>query len=82
MSTSEGEEAMENVCGYCGKPATGFATIANALGEDVRYCHGDDGETPTCYEKAQWVTSGDALTVLAAWIVECVDDLESGEPNG
>lgn len=27
-------------------------------------------ETPTCYEKAQWVTNGDALTTLVAWIVE------------
>jgi len=39
----------EPPCGRCGKPATGFAAI-----NDQRYCHGDDDETPTCYEVAQW----------------------------
>ncbi len=35
-------------CKGCDRVATGFATI-----NDDRYCHGDDDETPTCYERAQ-----------------------------
>lgn len=37
----------QNQCGHCGLPATGWAWI-----NDVRYCHGDEMEFPTCYEWA------------------------------
>lgn len=40
-------------CGYCGKTATGLASIG-----DRRYCHDDNDDEPTCYEKAQWEMSG------------------------
>jgi hypothetical protein len=36
-------------CVVCGQRARGFATIAGD-----RVCHGDDDESPTCYETAQW----------------------------
>lgn len=39
---------MSEICGWCGKPATGLASI-----QDVRLCHGDDDAEPTCYEKEQ-----------------------------
>lgn len=39
---------MREICGWCGKPATGLASIM-----DVRFCHGDDDPEPTCYQKEQ-----------------------------
>ena len=39
---------MSEDCIWCRKPATGWAKI-----NDARFCHGDDDESPTCYEKAQ-----------------------------
>ena len=41
---------IKPLCGWCGKPATGSATIG-----DVRYCHPDDG--PSCYEAASRSTT-------------------------
>lgn len=39
----------DDECGLCLSPrATGYAKIG-----DVRYCHGDFDDSPTCYERAQ-----------------------------
>ena len=47
-------------CGWCGKnPATGFATIC-----DVRLCHGDDDDDPTCYQLQQWEISATGSFML------------------
>lgn len=40
-------------CIYCGKdPAAGYAMVYD--GTEKWYCHGDEDETPTCYERAQF----------------------------
>lgn len=44
---------MNDTCGWCGKPATGLASIM-----DVRLCHGDTDAEPTCYEQEQQHMSG------------------------
>ena len=54
ISDEEAEAEFERVmalpCARCGKsPAEGFATIG-----DLRYCHGDDDTTATCYELTLW----------------------------
>jgi hypothetical protein len=37
-------------CAFCGKEkASGYAFIG-----DLRYCHGNDDPTPTCYTQALW----------------------------
>lgn len=41
------------ICGFCGNPATGLASINGR-----RYCHGDDDADPTCYELEQWKRAG------------------------
>jgi hypothetical protein len=41
-------------CALCSKPAKGHALI-----NDDDYCH--DGESPTCYEKAQHLLMGRAM---------------------
>ena len=39
-------------CYICGKnPATGYASSWTAKDGERWYCHGDDDETPTCYER-------------------------------
>ena len=35
-------------CALCGEPAKGYATV-----NDVRYCHGDDDPSPTCYMRVR-----------------------------
>lgn len=41
-------------CYRCGKdPAEGFASIWTAATGKLWYCHGDDDESPTCYEESQ-----------------------------
>lgn len=38
-------------CGACGRdPAAGFACVTYK-GETTFYCHGDEDESPTCYER-------------------------------
>lgn len=40
-------------CVRCGKdPAEGYANYWTAETGTVWYCHGDDDESPTCYERA------------------------------
>ena len=40
-------------CYRCGKnPAEGFASVWTAATGERWYCHGDDDESPTCYESA------------------------------
>lgn len=40
-------------CYRCGKnPAEGFASIWTQATGERWYCHGDDDESPTCYEAA------------------------------
>lgn len=42
-------------CGLCGKdPASGYANEWSAATGEVWYCHGDDDESPTCYERRAW----------------------------
>ena len=52
-------DTAPNICGYCGEPAAGFATIG-----DQRYCH--DGTGPTCYTLATrelaWGRNADAAS--------------------
>lgn len=42
-------------CAWCGKKATGLASITLG-GVTRRYCHGDDDAEPTCYETSQRLT--------------------------
>ena len=60
------------ICGGCGKdPAEGFATV-----NDVRYCHGDNDPTPTCYERArspsEVVKLGPLVTLTPEMICNCL----------
>lgn len=41
----------ERICYRCGRPATGYASVWTATEGERFYCHGDDDETPTCYER-------------------------------
>lgn len=47
-------EALDEgeVCVRCGNPARGFAMI-----DQDRFCHGDEDDSPTCYEAEQWARS-------------------------
>lgn len=67
-------------CGLCGDEPAGLASIT--IGDQTRYyCHGDDDEGTTCYEKAQWEMSGirpDAL-LLENWTREEWDSLDPWE---
>jgi hypothetical protein len=50
---STGGEAMnaaEPICGRCGRPAEGLASI-----DGVRYCHGDTNPAWTCYMTASYL---------------------------
>lgn len=50
-STETGSRLVDDevdMCGGCGKPATGFAEL-----DGMRLCHGDDDPSPTCYEVGQ-----------------------------
>jgi hypothetical protein len=51
-------------CARCGKPAQGYATIANE-----RYCHGDQ-ERPTCYMRTLWEQAGVPTDVVAILLKE------------
>ncbi len=53
---------MSDICGRCGKQATGFAT-ATVGGVERRYCHGDDDVSPTCYEMHSWPDEGTTTTI-------------------
>lgn len=44
----------ERICYICKKPAAGYASIWTAKDGERWYCHGDDDEYPTCYERAPW----------------------------
>ena len=45
----EGTAVSKRKCVVCGvDPAAGFASIGDGF-----YCHGDDDQTPTCYERSQ-----------------------------
>jgi hypothetical protein len=55
---SAGIEANGETCGYCGKPATGYAAIGQR-----RYCH--DGEGASCYMKQMWKMSGEMRDAIA-----------------
>lgn len=45
-------------CARCGKdPAEGFASTWNATDGEQWLCHGDDDESPTCYERGPLRTS-------------------------
>lgn len=42
-------------CSLCGKdPATGYASEWSAATGERWYCHGDDDQAPTCYERRGW----------------------------
>jgi len=43
------DDEVVELCGECGRPATGFGVV-----NGVRYCHGDDDPTPTCYSRNTW----------------------------
>jgi len=49
--------SIPDECALCGNPATGHASIWTVRDGERRYCHGDEDESPTCYERAQWQTS-------------------------
>jgi len=55
-------------CGFCGKRATGFASI-----DGVRYCH--EGEGRSCYERQQARAAGWSaeMDFKAAWMREDPD---------
>lgn len=43
-------------CARCGKnPAAGYASTWSQADGEKWYCHGDDDESPTCYEQAPTV---------------------------
>lgn len=50
---------MKRTCHICGNEATGYASIWTAKTGTRWYCHGDDDETPTCYERGTWEPSAD-----------------------
>ena len=54
-------------CGNCHRdPATGHACMWTPAGGQVWLCHGDDDESPTCYEQASVlsIAVGDRMRVL------------------
>ena len=57
MSEHTAENGLHGLgpCGLCGKdPATGYASEWSEATGEVWYCHGDDDESPTCYERRAW----------------------------
>jgi hypothetical protein len=53
-------------CGLCGKdPAAGYASTWTRAGGETWYCHGDDDESPTCYERSGRGESA----VLSTWTI-------------
>lgn len=53
MSQDMPEDVTERICGLCGQEATGYASVwSERLGE-TWFCHGDEDDEPTCYERGQ-----------------------------
>lgn len=61
-----------DLCGLCKRPATGLAGI-----NGIRYCHGDEDATPTCYEVVGWRESGDHRDLYAVYGAPSVSPGES-----
>lgn len=71
---------MTESCGFCGiDPAKGYATL-NA----IRFCHGDEDTSPTCYERAQalGVPEVDALVTMPAMRARLDELLARSEERG
>ena len=42
-------------CGRCGRtPASGYASAWSEATGEIWFCHGDDDDSPTCYERSEW----------------------------